>query len=167
MAAAPVTHTHDPSIEALMKRRLFAHERELRSWRSLTLTTHRVIHLESWPGFEGSTSILLSHLQWTRIARSSRPLYVVIAGLLVLFGVYARGARAEEVAVFSFVAAVVMGLAYLATRRGVLVLASGDGRVTLPIDSSAQGRQQARDFLDTIEDAAARHGALGQLSASA
>lgn len=150
-----------------MKRRLFAHERELRSWRSLTLTTHRIIHLESWLGFEGSTSILLSHLQWTRIARSSRPLYLVIAGLLVLLGVYARGGRVEELAVFSFVAAAVMGLLYLGTRRGVLVVASGDGRIELPIDPSEQGRQQARDFLDTIEDAAGRHSTLGQLSVSA
>lgn len=150
-----------------MKRRLFAHERELRSWRSLTLTTHRIIHLESWLGFEGSTSILLSHLQWTRIARSSRPLYLVIAGALVLMGIYARGARQEEVAVAAFVAAAVMGLVYLGTRRGMLVLAAGDGRIELPVGPSEQGRQQARDFLDSVEDAAGRHGTLGQLSVSA
>jgi len=150
-----------------MKRRLFAHERELQSWRSLTLTTHRIIHLEAWHGFEGSTSILLPHLQWTRIARSHQPLYLVLAGLLALGCVYALGQGSEAVGGSLFAVAAVLALLYLGSRRASLVLASGDGRIELPIGTDAVARQQARDFLDAIEDAAGRSGPLGQISVAA
>jgi hypothetical protein len=149
-----------------MKRRLFAHERELRSWRSLTLTTHRVIHLEMWHGFECSTSILLPHLQWTRIARSHRPNLLILAGLLVLLSMLAFGQGSKELGGILLVVAGVVGLVYLSTRRASLVLASGDGRVELLVAPSEQDRQQARDFLDAIEDAAGRVGPLGQISVS-
>jgi hypothetical protein len=149
-----------------MKRRLFAHERELRSWRSLTLTTHRVIHLEMWHGFECSTSILLPHLQWTRIARSHQPTLLILVGLLVLLCAFAIGEGSKEVGGVLLVVAGVVGLVYLSTRRASLVLASGDGRIDLPVEPSEQGRQHARDFLDAIEDAAGRTGPLGQISVS-
>jgi hypothetical protein len=150
-----------------MKRRLFAHERELQSWRSLTLTTHRVIHLEMLHGFECSTSILLPHLHWTRLARSHRPLLLVFAGLLVLLCMLALGQGSKEAAGFLFLMAGVVGLLYLGSRRASLVLASGEGRIELPVDASDRARQQARDFLDAIEDAAGRASPLGQISVSA
>lgn len=149
-----------------MKRRLFAHERELQSWRSLTLTTHRVIHLEAWHGFEGSTSILLPHIQWTRIARSHRPSLLILAGFLVLLCMLAMRGGADEVGGILFLGAAVAGLAYLGSRRASLVLASGDGRIELPVDSSDDGRRRAREFVDAVEDAAGRAGSLGQISVS-
>lgn len=146
-----------------MKRRLFAHERELQSWRSITLTTHRIIHLDAWHGFEGSTSILLSHLQWTSIARSHRPILLVVAGLLGALCMYAFGQGDRGVGGISFAAAAGSALVYLASRRATLVLAAGSGRIELPVDPSTQGRQQARDFVDAIEDAAGRASSLGAL----
>ena len=150
-----------------MKRRLFAHERELQSWRSLTLTTHRVIHLEMWPGFDGSTSIPLQHIQWTRVARSHQPLLVVLAALLVALCMLALAQGAKEIGGLLLVVACVRGIAYLSTRRAKLVVASGGGRIELPVEPSERGRQQARDFLDAIEDAAGRAGSLAQISAAA
>jgi len=147
-----------------MKRRLFAHERELQSWRSLTLTTHRVIYLDARHGLEGTTSIPLPHIQWTRIARSHQPRLVLLAGLLALACLLAFGRGAEDVAGILFVLAGVAGLAYLSTRRAVLVLASGGGRIELLVDPSEHGRQQARDFLDAIEDVAGRSGPLAEIS---
>lgn len=150
-----------------MKRRLFAHERELQSWRSLTLTTQRVIHRAARQGFESSTSIPLQHIQWTRIARTHQPRLIVLAGLLAALGMYAFGEGSKEIGMILLVVAGMVALVYLGTRHAVLELASGGGRIELVIDSSEQARQQARDFLDAIEDAAGRTLPLVQGSVTA
>lgn len=139
-----------------MKRRLFSHERELQSWHSMTLTTHRVIHLESQQGFDGSTSIPLEHLQWTRIDRSHRPIYLIATGLLTILGMFTlgNGAKDLELGLLSLLAAIFMAVAYIATRKATLSLASGGGKIELSINAGDANRQQARDFLDAIEDAA-------------
>ncbi len=139
-----------------MKRRLFAHERELQSWRSLTLTTQRVIHRAERHGFDSSTSIPLQHVQWTRIARSHQPRLLIFAGLLAALCMYAFGEGNREVGALLFVVAGVITLVYLGTRHAVLELASGGGRIEMVIDAGDQARHQARDFLDAIEDAAGR-----------
>lgn len=137
-----------------MKRRLFVHERELQSWRSLTLTSHRVIHLDARQGFECSTSIPLVHVQWTRIERSHRPVLLLLAALLGALCLLAYRERAQDVAAVFFLVGVVLALGYLSTRQAVLLLASGGGRIELPIDPNDKARQQARDFLDAVEEAA-------------
>ena len=108
-----------------MKRRLFAHERELQSWRSLTLTTHRVIHFDARHGLDGSTSIPLPHIQWTRIARSHQPRLVILAGLLAVACLLALWQGAGDMGGILLALAGAAGVAYLSTRRAVLVLASG------------------------------------------
>ena len=147
-----------------MKRRLFAHERELQSWRSLTLTTHRVIHFDARHGLDGSTSIPLPHIQWTRIARSHQPRLVILAGLLAVACLLALWQGAGDMGGILLALAGAAGVAYLSTRRAVLVLASGGGRIELLVDPSEEGRRQARDFLDTIEDVAGRSGPLAEIS---
>lgn len=150
-----------------MKRRLFAHERELQSWRSLTLTTQRVIHRAVRHGFESSTSIPLQHVQWTRIARSHQPSLIILAGLLAALCIYALGEGSKEAGAILLVLAGVLAIAYLRTRHVVLELASGGGRIELVIDADEPSRQQARDFVDAVEDAAGRSLPLLQGSVTA
>lgn len=150
-----------------MKRKLFVHEQEVHSWRSMTLTTHRIIHLEARHGFDGSTSIPLEHLQWTRIARSHRPTYAIVAGTFAAFGLYLSGQGTKEVAYVALALALVMLLMYLGTRQAMLILASGGGRIELPIGSGTNTRQKARDFLDAIEHTASVAGRHRQVPAVA
>lgn len=137
-----------------MKRRLFVHEREIQSWRSLTLTSHRVIHLDVRHGFECSTSIPLAHVQWTRIERSHRPVLLTASAVFGVLCLLATRQGAQDVALLLFLVGVVAALGYLSTRQAVLLLASGGGRIELPIAANDKARQQARDFLDAIEEAA-------------
>lgn len=137
-----------------MKRRLFASERELHSWRSLTLTSHRVIHLDVRHGLACSTSIPLAHVQWTRIARSHRPALLSAAGLLGLLSMLALESGDTRLALLLLVVGAVLALAYLGSRHATLRLASGGGHIELPVGASEQARLQARDFLDAVEAAA-------------
>jgi hypothetical protein len=137
-----------------MKRRLFVHERELQSWRSLTLTSHRVIHLDVRHGFACSTSIPLAHVQWTRLTRSHRPVLLVLAAILGSSCLFALAQDAKEIGALFCLIAIVTGIAYLSTRQAIFMLASGGGRIELPIGANEKVRQQARDFLDAIEQAA-------------
>jgi len=139
-----------------MKRRLFGHEREIQSWRSITLTTHRVIHFDAERGFESSTSILLPHLQATKIARSHEPKYAVLAAGLGLLGLYFIAAHESAGALIALLLAFVLAAIYFGSRRAMLSLAAGSVSIEIPIPASAPMRQQARAFIDTVEDAAGR-----------
>lgn len=136
-----------------MKRRLFSHEQELHSWSGLTLTTHRIIHHVSQHGFDASTSMLLEHVQWTRISRIHRPLLSILG-----IGMIALGAISlmfsKGVAPILFVVGLVILLIYHSTRRTALVVASGGGRIELAFQPSERSRQFARDVLDAVESAA-------------
>lgn len=139
-----------------MKRRLFANERELRSLGNLTLTTHRVIvHARHRRG-EASTSLLLDHVQWTRLASGSQPELTVVAialgllgAMLLVQGSYVLGSTLSSLALF-------MGLLNVTWRRTTMVIGSGNGRIKAWIDGDPDRCRQARSFLDAIERAAAR-----------
>lgn len=137
-----------------MKRRLFAHEREIQSWRSLTLTSHRVIRLDARQGFESSASIPLAHVQWTRIEHSHRPILLTLAALCGFLGVLAFDQDQSQVGVFSLIAGVVLLAMYLSSRRVLLEVSSGGGRIELPMTANRDVQQQARNFLDAVEEAA-------------
>ncbi len=138
-----------------MKRRLFGHESELQSLGSLTLTTHRVIHQQSQNGVESSTSILLQHVQYTRVARSHRPLWLVMSGGMLALGLLSTATGAKPLFPGFLVAAVVFALIYAVTRRAVLSVASGGGRIELGVDPGRASRERVRDFLDAIDGVAA------------
>lgn len=145
-----------------MKRRLFADEKELQSWSGLTLTTHRVIHYVSQHGLDASTSMLLEHVQWTRISRVHHPLLSILGGGVIVLGVMSL-VLSDRAAPVLLILGLVILLIYLVTRRTTLIVASGEGRIELPFQPSEHSRQHARDFLDVVESAAgqARAGRRG------
>ena len=146
-----------------MKRHLYAGEHELQSWGSLTLTTNRIIQYLSFHGFDASTSLMLEHVEWTRLSRRHKPWLLIVGGCLVGLGVLALVSSANAGAL-PLAAGLVFLLFYLATRRLVLVVAAGEGRIALTLKGTDRVRQLALDYLDVIEGAAQR--ARHQLPAS-
>ena len=142
-----------------MKRRLFAHERELQSWRSLSLTSHRVIHLDARNGRARSTSIPLVHVQWTQVTRIHSPLLLALIVFSGILGFVALLNDAMLPTIATILAALVLGVAYMRTRRVLVALASGGGRIELVIAAGKDVQQQARDFLDAVEAAVGHPGA--------
>lgn len=147
-----------------MKRRLFTDEHELQSWSSLTLTTHRIIQHISQHGFDASTSILLDHVQWTRISRVHKPLLPIVGGGLLVLGAIASFEERGSAAPVLFVAAIVVLVIYQATRRATMTVASGSGRIELALQPTEHSRQLARDFLDAVESAASLAGSRSGLA---
>lgn len=138
-----------------MKRRLFSDEEELQSWSGLTLTTHRIIHHVAQHGFDASTSMLLEHVQWTRVSRVHQPLLPILSGGMIVLGGLSL-AFSKGLAPILFIVGVVILLIYQATRRAALIVAAGGGRIEFAFQPSERSRQLARDFLDVVESAASR-----------
>lgn len=137
-----------------MKRRLFPNEREIQSWKSLTLTTHRIIHLATTTGLAASTSIPLAHIQCTKMARSDKPGWLGAAGLAAFFAMGAGLADNSNGGIGLALISLVCALVYLATRRLALVIASAGGAITTSLDPRERASQTTRDFLDAVDHAA-------------
>lgn len=145
-----------------MKRRLFPGEREIRSIGSLTLTNHRVILYAKGCNLEDSTSLLLDHVQWTRLVSAPRlwspKIVAIMAGLalLVVAGLaYAAvySGTLWPVALCLCILAVIVGLCH-GPWYASLVVGSGSGRIRFRVGPGLWSRRQARDFLDDVERAA-------------
>lgn len=134
-----------------MKRRLFQGEEEVQSWGGLTLTTHRVIYFSD--ADEASMSILLSRIEWTRIARKHTPLFILLALLVVIAGVV-LGRGDPLVTLGAILAAIVFLLAYFVGRVVSLEIGAGQGHINVVIKGGTATRASARDFLDQVDVAA-------------
>lgn len=142
-----------------MKRRLFANERELRSLGGITLTTHRVIAYDRHGNGSASTSLQLDQVQWTRLARGSRPELKVAAAVIGLLGL---GLLFEGILVIGAMLgaiALCMALLNVMWRRTAMEIGSGSGRIKAWIEDEPDRQRQARSFLDAID-----HAAAGELS---
>jgi cation transporter-like permease len=134
-----------------MKRYLFKGEEEVQSWGGITLTTHRVIYFSD--ADEASTSLLLSQIEWTRIARKHTPLFVLLAILVVIAGVV-LGQGNAVVTLGAILAAIVFLLAYFVGRVVSLEIGAGQGRIDVVIKGGTATRASARDLLDQVDIAA-------------
>ncbi len=137
-----------------MQRRLFSGEQEIQSWKTLTVTTHRVILWASVGGEQSSTSLMLMKIEWTRIARTHQPLLLLLA-LLFLVGGLLFSQFAMNALIVLFGAAIITMLAYLGSRKIALQIGAGDGRIEVVLGSAQALRDSARDFLDIVDSAAA------------
>lgn len=137
-----------------MQRRLFSGEQEVTSWKTLTVTTHRVIFLAAAGSEQSSTSLMLMKVEWTRIARTHQPLLLLLALLFLVFGLLFSQFSINALIVL-FGSAVVTLLAYLASRKVALQIGAGAGRIEVVLDGSQALRNSARDFLDIVDSVAA------------
>ncbi len=137
-----------------MQRRLFSGEQEIQSWKTLTVTTHRVIFWASVGGEQSSTSLMLMKIEWTRIARTHQPLLLLLA-LLFLVGGLLFSQFSMNALIVLFGASIITMLAYLGSRKIALQIGAGDGRIEVVLGSAQALRDAARDFLDIVDSVAA------------
>lgn len=105
----------------------------------LCLTTHRVHSERADFGSEGADQIFLEHVSYQALSMSSRPVYLVFAGLAVflgVFGIFSSDDRGfPALAILGFSVAIGFVIAYFVTRRQELVIASSGGSLRLAASS--------------------------------
>ena len=124
----------------------------------LLLTTHRVRFEAKSTAFRRVTSILLEEVSACEIASTSKPWLYTLALLFVLLGLLGQEGPHNNDAKLSFLIALFLGLAYLATRRQVISVRSSGGSINVPtrgmgpIDASFPAGLTATSFMFVFND---------------
>jgi hypothetical protein len=121
--------------------------------KSLILTTHRVRYQAETFGNAIIRSIMLEELASCAMVRSSNIILLVLAGVCLVLGFLAAviapgGQRALMIGV---VLAVVFVIAYLASRRQVMALASAG--TTIMVNTQGMKSETAKQFIEQTEAA--------------
>jgi len=116
----------------------------------LVLTTHRVRHSYHRGGELRLTSLTLEALQSCELRQSSYPLWLYLGGFFVLLGLLLSD-ESQAFLIAGLVVAAISLLAYYASRRQVLRLASSTGAIVAELRGLSQ--QAAIDFIDAVEAA--------------
>ncbi len=152
---------HEPTASTIeitqgqvgVKRRLSSDEQELRSLGNLTLTTRRVIAYARRGRAEASTSLLLDHVQWTRLASEGHPTRATVALVLGALAIATLLGESLALGGVSSAAFVLAGL-HAARRHTTVTIGAGHGRIKAWLDGDLDRRRQARSFLDAVDRAA-------------
>lgn len=142
-----------------MNRKLLRGEQLISTWQDITLTTHRV-----WQAArEGSSALLLSlpidAVQWVRLGRHHLPLLLWLAVASVVLGIAALE-HDRNVTYGLFGVGLLLLLLYGTSRRLVLEIGAGEGRVLVQVVGDGASFESALDFLHLVE--ARRHAELAQ-----
>jgi hypothetical protein len=121
--------------------------------KSLILTTHRVRYQAETFGNAVIRSIMLEELASCALVRSSNTIFLVLAGICFVLGllVAAGGRRMEGALVIGVILAVVFVIAYFASRRQVLALASAG--TTIMVNTQGMKLEVAQQFIERTEAA--------------
>jgi hypothetical protein len=117
---------------------------------AITLTTHRVrLEHESF-GRSVLNSMMLDQVSACAVAEISYPLLLVVAALL-LVGSIAMSNGENNGWMVGLLGAVGFGVAYLLSRREVIVIGSPSAEIRLDMVGNSQGA--AREFIEKLENA--------------
>jgi len=134
---------------------LLANERVLQesSSKRLILTTHRVRYQVEVLGKAEIKSIMLEELASCAMVRSSNIILLVLAGGVFLLGVLAaaNGPRNEGALGIAFIVAIAFLIAYFASRRQIIALASAGA--TISVSTKGMKVETIKQFIDQIEAA--------------
>jgi hypothetical protein len=121
--------------------------------RSLILTTNRVRYQVETFGNSVIKSIMLEELASCAMVHSSNTLLLVLAGICLALGflVAASGRQNEAGLVIGFILAVIFVIAYFASRRQVLALASAG--TTILVNTQGMNVDAAKQFIEQTEAA--------------
>jgi len=121
--------------------------------KGLILTTHRIRSEDEAVGNAQIKSIMLEELASCAIVQSSNNMLLVLAALCLFIGfvIIASSRGGAEPLVLGFVIALVLVLAYFASRQQVLALASAG--TTIRTNTKGMKLQAVKQFMDRVEAA--------------
>jgi hypothetical protein len=120
---------------------------------NLTLTSRRVRYTHVVSGQTRIVSITLDSVASCGIISKSYPILLILAGLAAVFGAFLVANDSGEGAMRNgtFLLALALGIAYLATRRVVLAISSAGESIT--VGASGQNPDAMIAFIDSVESA--------------
>ena len=121
--------------------------------KTLILTTHRVRYQLETFGNAAIRSIMLEELASCALVRSSNIIFLVLAGISFVLGLFVTvGAnRMESAFFFGAIFAGVFVIAYFSSRQQVLALASAG--VTIVVNTQGMKLEVAKQFIERTEAA--------------
>ena len=117
----------------------------------LILTTHRVRYNVKEIGQEMLSSIMLEELTICQLTSTSKPLLLILAGIVFILGLAMNNSRNNESAIGGLVIALVLVIAYVGTRRGIIALRAAGGAIEAP--TAGMSMDIAKQFIDAVEAA--------------
>lgn len=120
--------------------------------KELTLTTHRIRFRSTSYGTGNLISFMLSELDSCSVVYKSNPILLVLGVILFLLGLIANNQYyLSDIIGFIFVAAVILIIAYIGTRKAVLRISSKNSQININLKSMSL--ENASKFIDAVEQA--------------
>jgi hypothetical protein len=116
----------------------------------LTLTTRRVRYDSAVFGSSNFISITLDSVASCGLVTKSHPLLLLLAALALIFGLSGIFIQSGDGQWIFLVAAVILVVAYFATRRSLISIASNGGQAIL-VPAKSMSRSAIVEFFEAIE----------------
>ncbi|HEU0086436.1 MAG TPA: hypothetical protein VFQ77_02080 [Pseudonocardiaceae bacterium] len=132
--------------------RQLAGEQSLANISDVILTSHRVRLTSQAVGSNEVISIMLDELASCGLTRTSKPIFLILAGISALFGIYlASGFGGNAVSTLSLMLVAAFVILYFATRRQELGLASAGDAIR--VQTQGIRADAVVEFIDAVEEA--------------
>lgn len=121
--------------------------------KTLILTTHRIRYQTEAMGSTEIRSIMLDEVASCAMIRSSNLILLILAGVCLIVGVLvaASGTRNEGALIIGVVLAIILVVAYFASRRQVLAFASAG--TTITVNAQGMKPEAVKQFIEQTEAA--------------
>lgn len=127
----------------MAERQFFPNEHELCRWKSVILTTHRVLSDDA--AAQTSRSILLHRVSGTEVVKRDQPILILLAVLASVGGVVTKKPE------LGFILAAVLTAIYFGTREVALVISGDDRKISRTISGSGADQRDALVFADRVD----------------
>jgi hypothetical protein len=151
-----------------MNRKLLRGEHLIASWRDVTLTSHRIWQTAREGSSAALTSIPIDAVQWVRLGRHHLPWLLWLAAITAVLGIAALEYD-RTITYGLFGVAVLLMLLYGTSRRLVLEIGAGSGKILVQVAGEGASFDGALEFLYQVEGRRLAHAASldGRSGASA
>lgn len=133
-----------------MNRKLLRGEHLISTWRDITLTSHRVWQVAREGSSAALTSIPVDAVQWVRLGRHHLPWLLWLAAVTAVLGIGALEYD-RTITYGLFGVALLLMLLYGTTRRLVLEIGAGTGKILVQVVGEGASFDAALEFLYQVE----------------